>query len=89
MLKYIERPKTQAITWFSLKGISYLQVIFMLYWMKQTLIWFNLERDGTGNGFSDIMVNVAESLQLQMSVLHQNCSSLGLVSQVKSWLGKI
>ena len=26
----------------------------MLIWMKQTLIWFNLQRDGTGNGFSNV-----------------------------------
>ena len=40
--------------------------------MKQTLIWFNLQRDGTGNGLSNIKETFAESLQLQMSVLHQS-----------------
>ena len=40
--------------WLSLKGITCLQVIFVLIWMKQTLIWYNLQRDGTGNGFSNI-----------------------------------
>ena len=40
--------------------------------MKQTLIWFNLQRDGTRNGFSDIRDTFTESLQLQMSVLHQS-----------------
>ena len=39
--------------------------------MKQTLIWFHLQRDGTGNGSSNIKDTFAESLQLQMSVLHQ------------------
>ena len=39
--------------------------------MKQTLIWFNLQRDGTRNGLSNIKETFAESLQLQMSVLHQ------------------
>ena len=34
-------------TWLPLKGISSLQVTFVLIWMKQTLIWFNLQRDGT------------------------------------------
>ena len=38
---------------------------------KQTLIWFNLQREGTGNGFSNIQNTFTESLQLQMSVLHQ------------------
>ena len=42
----------------------------MLIWMKQTLIWFNLQRYGTENGLSNIRGNF-ESLQLQMSVLHQ------------------
>ena len=40
--------------------------------MKQTLIWFNLQRDGTGNGLSNIKDTFAESLQLQMSVLQQS-----------------
>ena len=40
--------------------------------MKQTLIWFNLQRDGTGNRLSSIKDTFAESLQLQMSVLHQS-----------------
>ena len=47
-----------------LKGISCLQVILMLIWIKQKLIWFNLQRDGTGNGLSNIKDNFAESLQL-------------------------
>ena len=58
MLKFTERPKTPGITskktWLSLKGINCLQVIFVLIWMKQTLIWVNLQRDGTGNGLSNL-----------------------------------
>ena len=53
--------------------------------MKQTLIWFHLQRDGTRNGLSNIKETFAESLQLQMSVLHQRMSifqSSMLVSQV-------
>ena len=38
---------------------------------EETLIWFNLQRDGTGNEFSNIKNTFTESLQLQMSVLHQ------------------
>ena len=38
--------------------------------MKQTLIWF-LQRDGTGNWFSNIKNTFTENLQLQMSVLHK------------------
>ena len=39
--------------------------------MNQTMIWFNLQSDGTGNGFSNSNDTFAESLQLQMSVPHQ------------------
>ena len=42
----------------------------MLIWVKQRLIWFNLQRDGTGSGLSNIKDTFAESLQLQMSVLY-------------------
>ena len=70
MLKFAERPKTPGITskknrkktWLSLKGISCLQMIFVLIWMKQTLIWFNLQRDETGNGLSN--VNLHQSLHI-------------------------
>ena len=40
--------------------------------MKQTLIWFNLQRDGTRNRLSNIKNTFAEGLQLQMSVLYQS-----------------
>ena len=64
MLKFTERHKTPEITskktWLSLKRISCLQVIFVLIWMKQTLIWFSLQRRGTGNGLSN--VNLHQSL---------------------------
>ena len=60
MLKFTERPKTMGIT--SKIGISCLQVIFVLIRKKQTLIWFNLQRDGTGNGLSN--VNLHQSLRI-------------------------
>ena len=44
--------------------------------MKQTLIWFHLQRDGIRNGLSNIKETFAESLQLQVSVLHQRMSIL-------------
>ena len=59
--------------------------------MKQTLIWFNLPRDGTRNGLSNIKETIAESLQLQMSVLHQrmtNFQSSMLVPQVHMMAGQ-
>ena len=58
--------------------------------MKQTLIWFNLQRDGTGNRLSNIKGTFAESLQLQMSVLHKSMSifKAGLSSQVHMMAGQ-
>ena len=59
--------------------------------MKQTLIWFNLQRDGTRNRLSNIKETFAESSQLQMSVLHQRMSifqSSLLVSQVHMMAGQ-
>ena len=95
MLKFTERPKTPRMTsqktLLSLKGINCLQVIFVLIWMKQSLIWFNLQRDGTGNGLSNIKDTFPESLQPQMSVLHQSISILRssrLVSQVHVMAGQ-
>ena len=44
----------------------------MLFWMKYTLTWFRLRRNGTENGLSNIKDTFAESFQLQISVLHQS-----------------
>ena len=59
----------------------------MLIWIKQTLIWFNLQRDGTGNGLSNIKDTFAESLQLRMSVLYQSMCIFkpGLSSSYDGW----
>ena len=95
MLKFTGRPKTPGMiskrTLLSLKGISSFAGNFVLIWMKQRLIWFNLQRDGTRNGLSNIKETFAESLQLQMSVLHQRMSifqSSMLVSQVHMMAGQ-
>ena len=58
--------------------------------MKQRLMWFNLQRDGTRNGLHIIKETFAEILQLQMSVLHQRMSIFQsmLVSQVHMMAGK-
>ena len=55
--------------------------------MKQALIWFNLQRDGTGNGLSNVKDTFSESLQLQMSVLHQSMCNFkaGLSSSNNCW----
>ena len=75
MLKFTERPKTPAITsktiWLSL--ITCLQGIFVLIWLKQTMIWLNLQRDGIGKGLSNIKDTFAEGLQLQKSSFAPKC----------------
>ena len=95
MLKFTERAKTPGMT--SKKNIAFpegnkqFSGDFVLIWMKQRLIWFNLQRDGTRNGLSNIKETFAESLQLQMSVLHQRMSifqSSRLVSQVHMMAGQ-
>ena len=69
------------------KGNKLFSGDFLLIWMKQTLIWFNLQRDGTENGLSNIKDTFAESLQLQMSVLHQSMCifKAGLSSSYDCW----
>ena len=71
-----------------MRGIGCLQVIFVLIWIKQTLIWFNLYRDGTGNGLPSTKYAFSESLQLQMSVLHQSMCifKAGLSSSYDGWV---
>ena len=56
--------------------------------MKQTLIWFNLQRDGTGNRLSNIKDTFAEILHLQMSVLNQSMwiFKAGLSSSYDGWV---
>ena len=63
----------------------------VLIWMKQTLIWFNLQRDGTRNGLPNFKETFTESLLLQTSVLHQSMSifqSSRLASQVHMMAGQ-
>ena len=78
MLKFTKQPKTPGMT--SKKNIAFpegnkqMAGDFVLIWMKQRLIWFNLQRDGTKNGFSNIKETFAENLLLQMSVQHQSMS---------------
>ena len=82
------QKKTKTVL--SLKGICSFAGDFVLIWMKQRLIWFNLQRDGTRNGLSNIKETFAENLQLQMSVLHQSMSIFqGWSLKFIWWLGKI
>ena len=55
--------------------------------MNQTLIWFSLQRDGIRNGLPNIKDTFAESLQLQISVLHQSMCifKLSLSSSYDGW----
>ena len=54
---------------------------------KKTLTWFNLEKDGTGDGFSNIQDTFVESLQLQIAVLRQSMCMFkaGLSSSYDCW----
>ena len=85
----------QKKTVLSLKGISSLSGEFVLIWMKQRLIWFNIQRDGTRNGLSNIKETFAENLQLKISSsLRQSMSifqEAGLSNSYDCiwWLGKI
>ena len=56
--------------------------------MKEILIWFNLQRDGTENGLSNIKDTFAEILQLQISVLIQSMCifKAGLSSSYDGWV---
>ena len=58
--------------------------------MKQTVTWFNLQRYGTENRLSNIRDNF-ESLQLEMSVLHQGMYifKVGLSSSYVMTAGEI
>ena len=96
MLKFTERPKTPGMTLkktvLSRKGISSSAGDFVLIWMKQSLMWFNLQRDGTRNRFSNIKETFTGNLQLKMSVICTKVwtfSKAGLSSKFIWWLGKI
>ena len=82
----------QKKTVLSLKGISSFAGDFVLIWIKQRLIWFNLQRDGTRNRFSNLKETFAENFQLKMSVLCTKVwafSKTGQSSSYAWWLGKI
>ena len=51
------------------------------------LVCFSLQRNGTGNGLSNIKDTFAESFQVQISVLHQNLCTFkaGLSSLSEGW----
>ena len=68
--------------------MSCLQVIFVLIWMKQTLIWLNLQRDGTGNKLSNIKVLLQKVCCYQCQFCTKVCASSRLVSQVHMMAGQ-
>ena len=75
MLEFSEWPKIPGMVskvWLTLKGTSYVEVIFMLFWIIQRLIGFKLQKNKTGNGSSNIKGTATEIFQLQMPVLHQS-----------------
>ena len=76
MLQFTERPKTPGMNSKIAfpEGNKQFAGDFVLIWMKQRLIWFNLQEDGTRNGLPNIREIFAENLQLLLSVLHQSMS---------------
>ena len=85
MLKFTEWPKASGIaskkTWLSLKGLSCFQKTFVLIWMKQTLIWFNLQRDGTGNVLTP-RIHLQKVCNNKYQFCTKVCTSSRLVSHV-------
>ena len=62
----------------------------MLIWMKQRLIWFNLQRDGTRNGLSNIKETFAEifaATNVSSASTYEHFPVM-LVSQVHMMAGK-
>ena len=59
----------------------------MLFGMKLMLVCFNLHRNGTGNGLSNIDDTFAESFQVQILALHQSLCvfKAGLSSLSDGW----
>ena len=95
MLKLTERSETPG--WLQKKNssfpegnnsISSFAGDLVLIWMKQRLIWFNLQKHGTRNGLCHIKETCVENLQLKMSVL---CTKIWAFWSLKFiwWLGKI
>ena len=75
----------------SLKEISSFAGDFVLIWTKQRLIWFNLQRDGTRNGLSNIKETFCRKFAAKnVSFLHQSISIFkGWSLKFIWWLGKV
>ena len=54
---------------------------FVLIWMKQTLIWFNLQRDGTGNVLTP-RIHLQKVCNNKYQFCTKVCTSSRLVSHV-------
>ena len=80
MSKFTERPKTTGMI-SKKKNSAFPEASrhfagdCVIIWMKQRLIWFNLQRDETRNGFSNIKEIFAEKIAAKnVSSLHQSMS---------------
>ena len=60
-------------------------MIVMLIQMKQTLIWFNLQRDGTGNVLSNIKDVAATNVSSATKYEHLPVFKAGLSSSYDGW----
>ena len=84
----LERPKTPGITSNMDFLISCLQESFVLIWIKQTLIWFNLQRNGTGNRFVISRIFFQKFCSYKCQFCTKVCASSRLVSQVQMMVGE-
>ena len=71
----------------SLEGMSSFAGDFVLIWMKQRLILFSLQSDGTRNWLSNIKETFAENLQLKISILSTKVWAFWSLKFIW-WLGK-
>ena len=60
------------IIWYALKGLNYLEVTCMLFWIKWRLIYSKIQRNETENGSFKIKDPPTEAFQLKALVLHQS-----------------
>ena len=60
------------IIWLALKEMNYLEVIFMLFWIKKRLIYFKIQSNETKSRSSNIKQPSTETFQVQILVLYQS-----------------
>ena len=89
MLKFTERPKTPRIT--SKKNIAFPEGNklfagdFVPIWMKQTLIWFNLQRDGIKETFAEDFCRKFVAANVSSATMYEHLPTFGLSISYDGW----